>query len=157
MNKISSRKLIPFSKTGHKGAPWLCLDKQMNFGDVAEIQTRYILTGTISPKDGNTPFDKGSDIPELSCSVKSGKATLTSRKLGDNFEQVLKAYFQQTASTLWAWYIQVDERGLIYLMNAQEFEAFTREFARFDKRRQVIRYKTSSGKMIAWLENKLVG
>lgn len=157
MKKVASSNLIPFSKTEHKGAPWFCLNRQMNFGDVAEVQTRYILTGIVAPKDGNTAFDKGSDIPELNCSVKSGKATLTSKKLGNSFEEVLENYFQQTASTLWAWYIQVDEEGWVYLMNAREFETFTREFAGFDEKRQVIRYKTSSGKMIAWLENKLVG
>lgn len=157
MKKVASSNLIPFSKTEHKGAPWFCLNRQMNFGDVAEVQTRYILTGIVAPKDGNTAFDKGSDIPELNCSVKSGKATLTSKKLGNSFEEVLENYFQQTASTLWAWYIQIDEHGVVYLMNSNEFAEFTRNFARWDDRRKVIRYKTSSCKMICWFESKMVG
>lgn len=125
-----------------------------NGGEATEICLKGGL-GFTPTKDGNTPFDVGSDIEPLQMSVKSSKATLTSIILGYDFDSILKCYFERTASNQWAWGILIDDTITAYIMNAQEFERFTREWASYDDNRKVIKYKATSGKMIKWLEEQL--
>lgn len=125
-----------------------------NGGEATEICLKSGF-GFEPTKDGNTPFDVGSDIEQLQMSVKSSKATLTSIILGYDFDSILKCYFERTASRCWAWGILIDDTVTAYIMNAQEFERFTREWASYDDNRKVIKYKSTSGKMIKWLEEHL--
>lgn len=124
-----------------------------NGGDATEICAKSGL-GFEPTKDGNTPFDVGSDIEPLQMSIKSSKATLTSIILGYDFDSILKCYFERTASNKWAWGILIDDTVTLYIMNAQEFEQFTRLWASYDDNRKVIKYKATSGKMIKWLEEQ---
>ena len=68
-------------------------------------------------------------------------------------DEILHNYFARVASTLWIWVVLIDETVTAYEMNREEFESFTREFARVE--REVVRYKTSSSKMIQWLEERV--
>ena len=125
----------------------------MNHGDFMEVAVKAAY-GLEAKKDGNTSFDKASDIPEYSASVKSSNATVFNRKLGDDFESSLNVFFQQVASTEF-WYVaDVDEELNIYKMDADEFRSFLEKFAKYTER-QVVRLPKTSGKMITWLENKL--
>ena len=136
------------AKYSFNGRNWL------NQGEFAEALLSYHLLGTLA-KDANTSFDKGSDIElgETGISVKSSKATLTSVKLGGlTMEDKLADYFSRTASNLWAWVVVLDDSFTTYYMDKETFTEFTMTFASLQN--DVIRYKTSSGKMLQWLEER---
>jgi len=138
----------------HKGAPYSFDGEHwMNSGEFLEVADK-LCKGFGSTKDANTPFDKGSDIPETETSVKSGKATLTSVKLGYDFESVKRHYFARVHSTNWDFVVLVDDTIVVYNMNKAEFESFVDAWSYFASDRQVIRFKAVSGKMMHWLEKK---
>lgn len=126
----------------------------LNSGEFAEVADKAIKGYDLS-KDANTAYDKGSDIKETRTSVKSGKATLTSKVLGNSMKEVLNTYFANTHSTNWDWVVLIDDEVIIYNMNAKEFNEFTREWATYDANRKVVRYKATSGKMLKWLEERV--
>ena len=113
----------------------------MNAGEWCEAQYKYVL-GLEAVKDANTAFDAGSDIETLHRSVKSSKATLTSEVLGRDMD------------TSWAWIVPMDGTLTAYVMDANEFEQFTREWASYTNEGR-IRYKATSGKMIKWFEERV--
>ena len=139
----------------HKGAHYTFDGvKFCNFGEFAEVMLKACM-GFESKKDANTPYDKGSDIPELSASVKSSKATLVNKPLGQDFESFKRTYFESVHSTTFIWVSVHGEELTAYLMNKSEFSTFVDTFAGFDNSRKVIRFKTESGAMIRWLEERL--
>ena len=139
----------------HKGAPYT-LDGEhfMNGGEFAEVADKLV-KGFGSTKDANTPFDKGSDIPETETSVKSSRATLTSTQIGYDFESIKRCYFARVHSTNWDYVVIVDDTVTVYNMNAEEFEAFLDNWATYCKDRNVIRFKSTSVKMLQWLEERI--
>lgn len=126
----------------------------LNNGEFAEVADKAV-KGYDLNKDANTAYDMGSDIEQTSTSVKSGKATLTSKVLGESKEEVVKTYFANVHSTNWDWVILLDESVIIYNMNAEEFKEFIEEWASYDAIRKVIRFKTTSSKMVRWLEDRV--
>lgn len=126
----------------------------LNNGEFAEVADKAV-KGYDLNKDANTAYDMGSDIEQTSTSVKSGKATLTSKVLGESKEEVIKTYFSNVHSTNWDWVILLDESVIIYNMNAEEFKEFIEEWASYDAIRKVIRFKTTSSKMVRWLEDRV--
>lgn len=139
-----------------KGAKWSFNGTNwMNGGEFKEAAYKACL-GYEATKDANTRFDEGSDIEQTHESVKSSKATLTSVKLGKNFEEVVKAYFEKVASKKFTWVVIIENELTAYTMNKAEFEEFIREWARFDKGRKVVRFKATSGKMVRWLEKRAI-
>lgn len=153
MKKIESEIKINFlfdnSRKGAKytlnGLNW------MNHGEFAEIVTKNIL-GFESVKDANTAFDKGSDIPEIKASVKSSKASLTSMKLANTFEESMDEYFKRTHSEIFIYTVIIDENVTLYIMNKKEFRLFMMNFSSLNERK-VIRFKATSGKMVKFLES----
>lgn len=122
----------------------------MNGGEFSEACAKAA-HGLDPRKDANTRFDEGSDVPEYHASVKSSKASLTNMKLGETFEDSLRAYFERTASREF-WYVTItDEMVTIYKMNATKFERFLRKFSKLNER-GVIRIAATSSKMLAWLD-----
>lgn len=139
----------------HKGAPYTMDGEHwMNGGEFAEI-TDKMVKGFGSKKDANTPFDKGSDIEETDTSVKSSKATLTSAQIGYDFESIKRCYFERVHSTNWDYVVIMDDTVVIYNMNKSEFESFLNEWASYCKDRNVIRMKTTSGKMLRWFDERI--
>ena len=124
-----------------------------NSGELAEILYKAV-KGYELVKDANTAYDKGSDLEATNTSIKSGKATLTSKVLGTNKEEVLNTYFKTVHSDNWDWVVIIDDTVTIYNMNAKEFREFTEEWAAYDESRKVVRFKATSGKMIKWLEER---
>ena len=124
-----------------------------NSGELAEIMDKSV-KGYEVAKDANTAYDKGSDIKETNTSVKSGKATLTSKVLGNSKDEILNTYFKTVHSDNWDWVVIIDDTITIYNMNAKEFREFTEEWAAYDENRKVVRFKATSGKMIKWLEER---
>jgi len=138
----AARKGAKYSING--GKSWL------NAGEFMEAVAKA-MHGLDAGKDANTRFDEGSDVPEFHASVKSSKASLTNCKLADDFEGSVRAYFEQVASSEF-WYVtMVDELATVYKMNAKTFERFIRKFAKLNER-GVIRFATTSAKMLAWLD-----
>ena len=139
----------------HKGAPFTfdCIH-YMNAGDFKETAFKKVF-GYGDRKDANTPFDKGSDIPELNASIKSGKATLTSVNLGNNFDEVKHNYFERVHSIAWIYVTIIDNSLVAYIMNKTEFSSFMDTFGNYCNDRHVIRFKADSGKMIKWFEDRL--
>ena len=138
----AARKGAKYSING--GKSWLTA------GEFMEAVAKAI-HGLDAGKDANTHFNEGSDVPEFHASVKSSKASLTNCKLADDFEGSVRAYFEQVASSEF-WYVtMVDELATVYKMNAKTFERFIRKFAKLNER-GVIRFATTSAKMLAWLD-----
>lgn len=138
----AARKGAKYSING--GKSWL------NAGEFMEAVAKA-MHGLDAGKDANTRFDEGSDVPEFHASVKSSKASLTNCKLADDFEGSVRAYFEQVASSEF-WYVtMIDELATVYKMNAKTFERFIRKFAKLNER-GVIRFATTSAKMLAWLD-----
>lgn len=137
-----------------KGAPYT-LDgaRWLNAGELIEIQVKGAL-GYEPRKDGNGRFDECSDIPELNASVKSSKATLTTARLGETFEEILTSYFEKTVSTTWIYGALIDDTLVTYTMNRDEFEEFMRKFSRLEANQNIIRIKWTSSKMLAWLDER---
>ena len=139
----------------HKGAPYsMDGEHYMNCGEFAEIADKMV-KGLGSKKDANTPFDKGSDIEETNTSVKSSRATLTGVQIGYDFESIKRCYFERVHSTNWDYVVIIDNTIVIYNMNAKEFEAFLNEWAVYYKDRNVIRMKSTSIKMLRWLDERV--
>lgn len=140
----------------HKGAPYTFDNGAhwCNHGDFIEIMVKYHM-GFKAGKDGNTPYDKGSDIEEIRASVKSSRATLVNKKLGNDMAESLHTYFTNVHSNKWFFGHDIDGELHVYTMNAEEFNAFCNAFAGYDKSREVVRFKSTTGKMIHWLENRV--
>ena len=137
----------------HKGAPYTFDNGEhwSNHGDFIEIMVKYHM-GFNPCKDGNGAYDKTSDIAEIRASVKSSKATLVNKKLGDDMAESLDTYFRNTHSNKFFFGHDIDGELHVYMMNATEFRTFCETFAGYDKGRQVVRFKSASGKMLGWLD-----
>lgn len=132
----------------HKGAPFtIDGDHFMNAGEFAEVALKAC-KGYEPIKDKNTKFNEVSDIEQTKTSVKSSGATLTSVKLGADFDIVLKKFFEMSASTNYSYVTIIEDIVTEYNMNANEFKEFVENWASYQNDRQVIRFKKTSGKMI---------
>ena len=141
--------------SAHRGAPYsLDGEHYMNAGEFAEVADK-LCKGLGSSKDANTPFDKGSDIAETMTSVKSSKATLTSKQIGYDFESIKRCYFARVHSTNWDYVVIMDDTLIVYNMDSTEFESFLDNWATYCKDRNVIRFKATSGKMLNWLDERV--
>ena len=166
MNTENEREVTPMTRTeyalnfhytfdpDHKGAPYtLDGEHYMNGGEFAEIADKMV-KGLGSTKDANTPFDAGSDIAETRTSVKSSKATLTSMQIGYDFDSIKRCYFARVHSTNWDYVVILDNTAVIYNMNADEFADFLDHFATYCSDRNIIRFKSTSGKMLRYLDER---
>ena len=114
-----------------------------------------MVKGYGSKKDANTPFDQGSDIEETDTSVKSSKATLTSKQIGYDFQSIKECYFARVHSTNWDYVVLMEDTVVIYNMNKTEFSEFLDNWATYCKDRNVIRMKNTSGKMLQWMDERV--
>jgi len=154
--RMIARNPVAFTyDPAHKGAPYT-IDgrKWMNSGELKEIIAKA-LHNLPAHKDGNTAFDEGSDIPEFRASVKSSKATLTTKPLnGVNFTEMLDDYFARVASTEFWWIELNDEYVTVYKMSAEKFRKFTEMFAKLTSY-GTIRYAKTNSKMLTWLDRNV--
>lgn len=132
--------------SARKGAKYsLDGEKWFNHGDLCEILAK-VAYGYPPIKDGNTPFNKGSDIPELEISVKSIGGGLTDDKKlrGLPRQEFISEYFKNVFSTYFLW---VTEHNLteveLWLMNKVEFEKFVRATIGYDTYAGKPRFKKS--------------
>ena len=153
MLKIVKGYTAEIEYTGKRYVPFNVNGKDCNGGDMAEIAVKsaYNLPAV---KDGNGAFDVTDDIPEFNASVKSGAATLVNRVLGNNFDEIVTAYMENTHSkNVWYAIPDIEKKCVaIYQMTLAEFEKYLKLFARFDPDRKVIRLRKDSAKNQAWLD-----
>ena len=139
----------------HKGAPYTVDGiHYMNGGDFAEVAFKAV-NGFDPTKDANGRYDLTDDVPELNASVKSAKATLVNKILGHDFDSSFAKYLQTVHSNSWVWVAIIDEVVNWWTMDKKEFSDFTKAFGYWAKDRNVIRFKTTTSKMIAWFENRV--
>lgn len=149
---------IPFKYTydaKHKGSHFL-IDGEAtykNSGQFHEVVDKAI-RGYTPKHDGNTPFDKGSDIPDTKTSIKSNGCGLTDERLANNKEDFVREYFRRVHSTNVDYVIIIDETVTIYNMDIEDFKQFVSRFAKWDNYSKKVRIKTT-GKMVRWLEEQL--
>ena len=138
----------------HRGAPYT-LDNShwMNQGELIETLVKLHM-GFKPGKDASTAYDLGSDIPEIKASVKSGKATLVNFFLGNTPIEILDTYFKNVHSETFIWGVIEENLLTAYTMNPEEFRTFCETWSYMNERK-VLRFKTSSKKMISWLEEKV--
>ena len=125
----------------------------MNGGDITEVCIKSAL-GFECKKDGNTPYNKGSDIEELNASVKSSKATVANMVLGDTMETSMDTFFATVHSTLFIYGIIIENDITMYFMDSVEFREFLTDWAKLNER-GYMRLKATSGKMIKWFEERV--
>lgn len=159
MRKFILDYLVNIIFTGKRQVPYNINGKDDNGGAANECAVKSGL-GLPAIKDGNGAFDVGDDIPEYNASVKSSAATLVNRKLGNNFDEVINAYFEQVHSKV-VWYSVIDiehKQVTVYEMNHKEFRQYLKLFSRFDETRKVIRLnKDAKSKNLYWLEQHARG
>lgn len=137
----------------HKGAPYT-LDGEhwFNHGDLCEIALKHC-KGFEAVKDGNGKWNECSDIEETATSVKSSRATLATDLTGTDMSEMLNRYFSEVHSTNFSYVAIIDESLVEYNMNADEFREFVSTWANINERK-VIRFKSTSAKMLKWLEER---
>jgi hypothetical protein len=138
----------------HKRAPYT-IDgiHYMNGGELAEVLNKDRL-GYQPIKDGNIKWCDGSDINELKISCKSYRFSLTSERLGDNYETVKNEYFKRVHSILWHYIIIDNDYLIVYEMNKSEFESYIDNFHIFENGIvRGVRNKKDINNMILWFES----
>ena len=154
MTKVTYQNPLKYGYNPDKSGAKYTLDgvHYMNSGEFLEIVAKAH-RGLNPAKDYNTPFDIASDIESEKTSIKSSKATLQTKYKADTFEKALNLYFEKTASKSVIWIVNIEDVITEYQMTMQEFKAFTIEWASLQ--RGFVRYKTTSTKMIRWLEKRV--
>lgn len=123
----------------------------MNWGQLKQILLVAALYGRVEKPD-HVPYFEGSDIPELNASVKSAKGGLTDIYLGATKTEILKAYFETTASTCWIWVTLEGNELTAYTMNKEEFLELNEKFGAVYSKK--IRYPKDTKALIGWLEEQ---
>lgn len=141
----------------HKHAPYTVDGVHYgNRGDFMEICRDYML-GLPMIRDGSTPFDIGSDIPELSESVKSSTFSLADRTRlnATDYDGQIEEYFNRTASKSFSYVTVIDDEIIAYIMNEREFRAYLKRWSSWSAKDGKIRGKRESLKMLRWLEMRV--
>lgn len=128
-----------------------------NAGDCFEVANKFI-KGLHTHKDSKGKYSEGSDIEETKTSCKTWEFTLAKIKT-DTFEENLKIYFENVASSNVDFGWIEENEIIIYNMNMEEFKEFLIKFARYESNRKVIRgpkHRVNKRKEIEqWLESRL--
>lgn len=158
MKRITYTNNMPYTfDPSHRGAPYMVGKKWKNHGQYMESVVKFH-RGYEHIECPATAYNMGSDIEEMSASVKSGKGTLAS-VYGPSKEAILDIYFANVASTLWIFATEIDGTVYEYHMNATEFRTFCETFGTLAResgsKLMKVRFKEASGKMLHWLDKKV--
>ena len=141
----------------HRGAHYIIGEKYKNHGEFCESVAKFHrgLAYLVNPA---TSYSDGSDIEEISASVKSSNATLAD-VFGNSFESIVNTYVANVHSKLFIYMVDMGEQITEYHMNAKEFREFVESWAGLavDSGTHLtkVRFKKTSGKMIKWLEERV--
>ena len=146
----------------HKGSPYLINGSTAykNRGELCESICKYH-RGIYTEVNPNTSWKNGSDIEVEFASVKSSEGGL-GRGIGgynNTASDKIKTYFKETHSKVFIW-VELNEKTrevVEYQMTKKEFGAFIQKFTRThrasNKKEITVRFRSSSKKMVAWLES----
>lgn len=157
MTKITYTNTLAYEyHPERKGAKYTVDGRNKNGGQLIEMAIKH--HHGYNEECPATLYDKGSDIPELKASVKSSKFSLACI-YNDDFDEILKEYFNKVHSTLWIYAVKIDEEITEYRMNKEEFTEFVKTFGRLTKEsgcnKMKIQGLATSGKMIKWFEARV--
>lgn len=146
----------------HKGSHYLINGSKAykNRGELCESIAKHY-RGIYTEVNPHTSWDNGSDIEGEFASVKSSAASL-GRGIGGysaTAQEKIACFLNGTHSKLFIW-VELNEETkevVEYRMNKTEFALFIDNFTRIhnssDHKEVCVRFKTSSKKMIDFLEN----
>lgn len=159
MNRIEYNSKANYTfNPSHKGAPYMVNGNYCNFGNLCECVASEYFDGVFGYDTKAVPFDKGSDIESVSASVKSSGASLACL-YGTDKGAIIGEYFERVHSSMWVYVVELDGVWYLYTMNKAEFSDFLNEWAGLakesDGERFKVRFKKTSGKMIAWLDERV--
>lgn len=145
------------TEKAHKKAPYTVDgSKYYNAGEIAEALFSYA-EGYGFRKDGNTAFDRGSDVGNTS--VKSARARLTTKRLATERLAFIDAYMDAEPSEGFAWVIwkALEEGTYItaYKMERHEFRAFAERFTAMTD--GTPRFPVNNKALLRWLEERARG
>lgn len=158
MEKITATlDIIIKTEKAHKKAPFTVDgSKYYNAGEIAEALFSYA-EGYGFRKDGNTAFDMGSDVGEIS--VKSARARLTTKRLASERLAFIDAYMNAEPSKGFAWIVwEAMEKGTYltaYKMERHEFRAFAERFTAMTD--GTPRFPINNRALLRWLEERVEG
>ena len=132
-----------------------------NRGEILESIAKYFrhIYTDVNP---NTSWKDGSDIENEHASVKASEGSL-GRSIGGRFNSAsdkIKTYFRETPSQIFIWMEWDRDTELVteYQMNKREFGAFIQRFTRICNNSNHtdidVRFRKTSKRMIAWLEEQ---
>lgn len=127
--------------------------KWFNRGEAVEIIVKAAM-GFAPIKDGNGAYDVTDDIPEIGASVKSERATLVNRVLGEDLPSVVNAYCETVHSTKFIYGVPSDDMKTVktYTMDKSTFKKFLLRFASFQKYNKCVRLPHNNATVLRWLE-----
>lgn len=159
MNKYTYTNAMPYRyDPNHKGAHYFIngSEKAKNNGEFAESVAKWH-RGLYTEVNPNTSYDTGSDIEEMSASVKSSGASLAG--IYGSYESIKETYFANVHSTLWIYVVIIDDEVTEYHMNATEFAEFLDNWygmaIESGSHLSKVRIKKTSAKMINWFEKRI--
>ena len=155
MKRVSYKNTLPYTRTSHKGAPYLLGDAYKNHGELCESIAKWV-RGLYTPVNPATSFDKDSDIPELKASVKSSHCSLARKLFGETLGEQVEDFINRSHSDWFVWveWNEKTEHVDEYWMNHDEFAKFCDKFVRNDSSSKIRpRCMNSSSKMRAWLDS----
>lgn len=138
----------------HKRAPYT-IDgvHYMNGGELAEALNKYRL-GYEPIKDPSTKWCDGSDINDIKVSCKSYRFSLTSERLGNDYDTVINEYFKRVHSTSWHYIIINNDYLIVYEMDKKEFKEYIDNFHIFENGIvRGVRNKKDISRMLQWFES----
>lgn len=156
MKKYTYTNTMPYAyDPNHARSHYLIGNAYKNHGEFLESVAKHHrgLDYMVNPA---TSYDKGSDIPSMNASVKSGKCSLADL-YGDCFKTIFDTYMANVHSSLWIFMVDCGEQITEYHMNKAEFADFVTMFGYIDEASGShllkIRIKDVSIKMVKWLDN----
>ena len=155
MKHITYRNTLPYVNDGHRGAPYLLDGAHKNRGELCESIAKWA-RGLYTPVNPSTSFDKDSDIPELSASVKSSHASLASKLNGKTLREQVADFITRSHSDWFVWveWDEHTERVDEYWMNRTDFAKFCDKFVKNDSSSGIRpRCAKSSSLLRAWLDS----
>ena len=145
-----------YDKINHSRAPY-SIDggkSWKNCGQYIELEVRYNITGEIVKPD-HIPFDEGNDLEILKASIKSNRATLTTKKIGTCKAEIIENYFKMTKAELHIWAILEEDSITTYYLNDEEFRFLLENFSSLNKGDCTLKLRETKT-MIKWLEDSIL-
>jgi hypothetical protein len=150
--EYSSKTVIVYDEN-HKGAKYFVNGAYKNEGELIECG-RSERAGLGFRKDGNTAYNMGSDVADIS--VKSGRARLTTIRLANDRLTFIDKYLENEPSKSFSYGIyNGNGKFTFYEMSREEFREFAVTFTKWTPSESTPRFPVTSKEVVRWLEERL--